>query len=292
MSTTGSVTYKIFEESFVCDTVKKLVDCTSGDIYYCADPLVYGGSPLSVGQTFSAKFVTAEGFLSKCLTYTDDIEGSSNISIQTVLSLFGDCSACSFTPTPTPTPTNTPTPSVTPSATPTPTPSANQVYVFTACTGTQRMIIQGVPVPSLVTGQVVEYNNECWQYIGPKAVPYNPPAGFISSAWGTNVFGTPSEVFSSCSNCVNQPTPTPAYRSHTVIWNWYPDCPLCNLTGPTITLYTENQYTSLGAGVNVYTNTALTIPFGSGRYIKDSQNVYSVGAFGELTLDCVIGSGC
>jgi len=288
----GSVTYKIFEESFVCNTVKKLVDCTSGDIYYTADQLIYSGSSLTTGETFSAKFVSADGYYTRCVTYTDDVEGSSTISVQSVLETFASCGSCGFTPTPSVTPTMTPTSTVTPTPTPTPTPSGNLVYVFTSCTGTNRAIILPVSVPGVSTGQSIEYNNECWTFIGPKTSPYTPPAGFTSSNFGSNIFGTPSEVFSSCSNCVNQPTPTPTYRAHTVIWNWYPDCPLCDLTGPTTTLYTEYQYTSLGYGVNVYTNTALTIPFGSGRYIKDSQYVYSVGAAGELTLDCVIGNGC
>ena len=289
---TGSVTYKIFEESFACNTVKKLVDCTSGDIYYTADSLIYSGSAITTGQTFSAEMVGGDGYYSKCVTYTEDVEGSATVSIQSIISTFGECSSCGFTPTPTMTPTQTPTPSVTPSPTPTPSPSGNLVYVFTACTGTQRAIIQPVSVMGVSTGQVIDYNNECWEYIGPKTSPYTPPAGFTSSNFGSNVFGIPVIVFNNCSSCVNQPTPIPLYRAHTVIWNWNVDCPLCNVTGPSITVYTEYQYSSLGTGINIYTNTGLTIPFGSGRYVKDSQDVYSVGPVGELTLECGIGLGC
>lgn len=288
----GSVTYKIFEETFSCNTVKKLVDCTSGDIYYTADPLSYTGTTITTGQTFSVKMVGASGFYSKCVTYTDDVEGSPTVSIQSVLGLFGACASCGFTPTPTMTPTQTPTPSVTPTMTPTPSPSGNLVYVFTACTGSQRAIIQPSSVSGVAVGNSIEYNNECWTYIGPKTSPYNPPAGFISSNMGTNVFGTPSEVFNNCSACVNQPTPTPAYRAHTVQWAWNHQCPVCNLVGSTTTIYTEYQYTSLGGGINIYSNTALTIPFGPGRFIKDSQDVYSVGAAGLITLECAIGGGC
>ena len=288
----GSVTYKIFEETFSCNTVKKLVDTITGSVYYTADPLIYSGSSLSTGQTFSGKFVGPEGYNTKCVTYTEDVEGSSTISLQTVLAIFASPAGCSFTPTPSVTPTMTPTPSITVTPTPTPTPSGNLVYVFTSCTGTHRAIIQNSGVAGVSTGDVIEYNSECWQYIGPKTSPYNPPAGFTSSNMGSNVFGTPSTVFESCTACVNQPTPTPTYRQHTIQWAFYHQCPNCNLVGSTTTVYTEYQYTNLGSGVNIYTNTALTIPFAPARFVKDSTSVYYVDTGGELILECSIGYGC
>lgn len=288
----GSVTYKIFEETFSCNTVKKLVDCTSGDVYYTADALTYTGATLTTGQTFSVKMVGPSGYYSKCVTYTEDVVGSPNVSVQSVLELFASCASCGFTPTPTVTPTITPTPSVTPTMTPTPSPSGNLVYVFTACTGTQRAIIQPVGVSGLVTGSVIEYNNECWEYIGPKTSPYNPPAGFISSTMSGNVFGTPSTIYDTCSSCVNQPTPTPTYREHVVQWAWNHQCPICDLVGTTTTVYTEPQYTILDDLIYVYSNAALTIPYPSGRMIKQGQSVYFVNAGGLLTLECTVGGGC
>ena len=120
---TGDVVYNLFDETFMCSTTKKLVNCYNGDEYYITDPLEFSGIPIETGVTVSA--IINENLV--CVTY----EGLSNISSNSILTIVTNimgvgCSSCTLpTPTPSPTPTRpiTPTPTKTPPPTPTPTPT-------------------------------------------------------------------------------------------------------------------------------------------------------------------------
>ena len=117
---TGDVVYNLFDETFMCSTTKKLVNCYNGDEYYITDPLEFSGIPIETGVTVSA--IINENLV--CVTY----EGLSNISSNSILTIVTSimgvgCSSCTLpTPTPSPTPTRpiTPTPTKTPPPTPTP----------------------------------------------------------------------------------------------------------------------------------------------------------------------------
>ena len=290
---TGSVTYKIFEETFICNTIKKLIDCIDNSIYYTSDALSFGGTPIVTGNTFTAKLLTSNGFQTRCITYDSDVDGSSTTTIQSVLSVVADCGSCNVTPTPTVTPTITPTPSSTPSPTPTPSASAGLVYVFSACTGVNRQIIQPMSVLGVSVGNTIKYNNECWSYMGAFVSPYIPTSGIQSFNYSTNVFGVPSTVYANCSSCVAQPIPTPTFRSHNVVWAWNSDCPICDIAnGTPITVYTDYATSVLQNNSVIYTNSALTIPFASGRKIKSNNSVFSVNTGGVLILECIVGGPC
>ena len=136
VSFSGTATFEILQEQFNCGTIKVLVDCASGDEYYISDSLVYNGSTVVEGVTM---FIGINGN-QVCATYVrDEINLSSNASVDGVYSLAGNCSNCIMTPTPTPTNTvtptititnsNTPTPSITASNTPTPSISETPGFV-------------------------------------------------------------------------------------------------------------------------------------------------------------------
>lgn len=289
---TGSKTFDIFEQQFSCNTVAKLKDCNSVNHYYVSDALSYNSTIISTGDTFSAKINTPEGVKYLCLYYVSDDSGSSNSYIETIYGISSDCGSCTPPVPPTPTPSNTPTPSVTPTNTPTPSPSyvsPNALYVYSACTGTNRVISQTVSVASVSVGQSFEYDGECWTYVGLYYSPYSPPTGFIYTTSTTNVFGAPSTVYNDCDSCVSAPTPSIA---HSVQWAWTYDCPVCDLVGTPTTVYTTTSYPSLGPGAAIYDDPNLVSFYSPGRYITDGNDVYSVGSNGVLTLECSIGLGC
>lgn len=91
------------------------------------------------------------------------------------------------------------------------------------------------------------------------------------------------------------PTPTPSsilFNSIAITWNWNYGCPVCELNGPTATVYTQPSVTSLGHGAVIYVDSALSIYFAPGRYVSDGNDIYSVGSGGVLTLECAVGLGC
>lgn len=308
---TGSTTFNMFNQPFDCNTVTKLIGCDNSRTYYVNDYLSYSGSPITSGDTFVGTIVSANGTETICLYYDSDVSGSADSYVTSVTGTYVDCSACappaSPTPTPTPTVTVTVTPSPTITPTPTPSPSLNSpvpVYVYSACTGPQNIMGLGTQVPGVTTGQTFRYGGRCWEYVGQFSQPYSPPSGYIYATSTSNLFGTPSNVYSNCSACVSTPSPSPtptvtpsssgaACRAHTVIWNWTHQCPLCDVVGSSLTVYTDNATTVLSDGDTIYTNCSRTVPVASGRFIKTSQgNVFTVTAGGVIYLECVAGSGC
>ena len=115
----GTVKFNLFNESFICSTSKKLVNCETGEIYYISGALLNDiGEPILTGNTISA-IINGNGV---CATYIENSMVSPNAVLSVITDVESDCNTCVFippTPTPTPTPTHTPTPSITPTITPT-----------------------------------------------------------------------------------------------------------------------------------------------------------------------------
>ena len=287
----GSVSFTIVDTPFECNTVRKLVNCEDGSVYYVSGGIIdETGTPASEGTVLQLNINSSL----KCVTYVGSVTGSATHTVMSTGTTIADCSLCSITPTPTVTPTITSTPTNTPTLTSTPTLTlpSNTAYLYSACSGTQRVIVQTVKAGSETVGQAFKYNNECWTYVGTTITPYSAPSGYIQTNYTGNYFGTLGTLYSSCASCQLVPTPTPSYRPHTVLWAWTYQCPLCDLVGPAITLYTNYATTTLTSGSVVYSNSSLTSPFPSGRFIKVGGAIYSVGPFGVLTLECIIGNGC
>ena len=123
----GSVTFTLLDDTFVCTTVRVLQDCDTEQEYLTSQSLFYSGStgliPITSGLTM---LVLIQGS-PVCVNYITDRKGSSTTIIDEVVALYSNCTYCNpvVTPTPTQTATNTqtptPTPSITPSQTLTPT---------------------------------------------------------------------------------------------------------------------------------------------------------------------------
>jgi hypothetical protein len=123
----GSVTFTLLDDTFVCTTVRVLQDCDTEQEYLTSQSLFYSGStgliPITSGITM---LVLIQGS-PVCVNYITDRKGSSTTIIEEVVALYSNCTYCNpvVTPTPTQTATNTqtptPTPSITPSQTLTPT---------------------------------------------------------------------------------------------------------------------------------------------------------------------------
>jgi hypothetical protein len=212
----GQVTYRFIDNTFVCVGTKVLLDCTSGLELYTSDSLVYNGVPLVTGTYFLGS-VAGQSF---CLQYLrDDDTFSSNISIDSVLNIYGNCEDCQvvLTPTPSATPTNTPTPSITPTKTPTPSPTIEAptlYYIFETCSlndnGSPSTIIsQTVPVnfPITIGESFKDSENQCWRYAG-SFTSYYPTGSSNFITYTTNFFNINPIVYSNCELCTNgQPTP-------------------------------------------------------------------------------------
>ena len=148
---TGSVTYNLFNERFVCTTTKELVNCDTGEYYYVSAPIEYNSTLYPTGTTISA-IINGVGM---CVIYTNISTNTPNAILETITSVFADCLTCSFVPptptpsvTPTRTPTPTPTPSVTPTLTPTVTPTISLTPTITP-TVTPSVTATNTPTPSV-----------------------------------------------------------------------------------------------------------------------------------------------
>ena len=95
----GAVTYEIDRGFFDCGDVAKLVNCLTSDEYFVSAPIIYSGGSLTTGSTFNAAIADEV----VCVTYVEDIQGSSTHIISSFNSLSLDCNDCTV-PTPTPTP--------------------------------------------------------------------------------------------------------------------------------------------------------------------------------------------
>jgi len=264
---TGTVTYQIVDKYFDCGTVKELIDCTTSSIYYVDDLLLSGGTPITTGTTFVGNFNFSAGTTGlTAVTYVRELQGSSTITFNGIVNQLVDCSA--YSPTPSPTVTSTITPTVTPTVTPTPTSSLplNILYVFSACTGSNRVVVQTQPISGVTTtGKTINYSGTCWSYVGAFTAPYSSPPGYIRTDYTGNYFGTPSTVYNSCA-----------------------------LTGggTAITLYTPYSATTLNDGVIMYTNVYLTTAFAPGRWFQRSGKIYYNDGYDGISFICNVGGGC
>ena len=293
---TGTVTYQIVDKYFDCGTVKELIDCTTSSIYYVDDLLLSGGTPITTGTTFVGNFNFSAGTTGlTAVTYVRELQGSSTITFNGIVNQLVDCSA--YSPTPSPTVTSTITPTVTPTVTPTPTSSLplNILYVFSACTGSNRVVVQTQPVSGVTTtGKTINYSGTCWSYVGAFTAPYSSPPGYIRTDYTGNYFGTPSTVYNSCAACVGAPIPLPSYRAWNVLWSFGVDCAPCGLTGggTAITLYTPYSATTLNDGVIMYTNVYLTTVFPPNRWFSRSGKIYYNDGYDGISFICNVGGGC
>jgi hypothetical protein len=128
----GSVTFEMLDKTFVCTSVKILVNCNTGEELYTSSNLVYNGNPVVIGVTM---FVLIGGeYL--CVVYTNDsLTISSNCTVDEILGIYGECGTCNpgppASPSPTQTPTNTQTPTTTPTTTQTSTPTTTPTITTT-----------------------------------------------------------------------------------------------------------------------------------------------------------------
>jgi hypothetical protein len=242
----GQVSFVMLDETFICVSVKVLVDCASGVEYYVTDNLVYDGIPIVTGITMSAVINDSN----VCVTYDrDDSNISSNSILTSINQIFGNCTNCLPAPTPTPTttptntptqtPTNTPTPTMTqtpgasPSQTPTitptmtptqtktPTPSPTFVYVYESCSNIapnayKTQIVQTVksPITSTAGECFKDSSGNCWTYNGQFGSGYIVPPTFIPVTYSGNYFASASTtIYANCQSCSFTPPSLTAYVS-------------------------------------------------------------------------------
>ena len=144
----GSVTFTLLDDTFVCTTVRVLQDCDTEQEYLTSQSLFYSGStgliPITSGLTM---LVLIQGS-PVCVNYITDRKGSSTTIIEEVVALYSNCTYCNpvVTPTQTVTATNTQTPTPTPSITPSQTLTPSITPSQTSTNGTTPP-----PTPSVTT---------------------------------------------------------------------------------------------------------------------------------------------
>jgi hypothetical protein len=98
----GAVTFIIDDGYFDCGEVARLTNCDPNDKeqeFYVTVPIPYTGGTVTSGTTFNGTI----GGVDYCLTYEEEVEGSSTHILTSVNSVDADCLECT-TPDPTPTP--------------------------------------------------------------------------------------------------------------------------------------------------------------------------------------------
>jgi len=204
----GNVTYNVVDKSFAFAGTRVLIECSTNDIYYAYQDLIFSGIPVNIGQSIRA-LVNGQ---QRCFEYDSDSTtvNSPNIYLDEILSVSADCSSCLITPTPTVTPSITPTITKTLTPTPTPTPSSNLVYVFQSClpiglNENPTLIIQtsayqtSIPINSTIK----DADDNCWTYLGYYANNYIPPINVIPITYTGNYFSSyTSTSFVNCQVCL------------------------------------------------------------------------------------------
>ncbi len=241
----GSASFEIFQQEFVCSSVKVLSDCNSINEYYVTGDLFYGSSAVGTGTTM--QIILDGEYL--CVTYVrDDSNFTSNRIVDSVNMIYTGCTVCSIVPSPTPTPSITPTPTITSTITPTPTitstPGLTQtptqtntstvpltpsitptntltpsvtpsfVYVYESCSPIvfnpflNSQIIQTVPISGItfVGSSFKDNSNNCWTYVGRFNSNYEPPINVIPTNYNGNYFSIINPiVYTNCAECINPP---------------------------------------------------------------------------------------
>jgi hypothetical protein len=232
----------MLDETFICVSVKVLVDCVSGVEYYVTDNLVYDGIPIVTGITMSAVINGSN----VCVTYDrDDSNISSNSILTSINQIFGNCGNClpaptptttitptitpTTTPTTTPTQTITPTPGASPSQTPTmtptqtktPTPTPSYVYVYESCSNIspnayKTQIVQTIksPITSTIGECFKDASGNCWTYNGQFDSSYIVPPTFIPITYTGDYFISALTItYVDCESCLFIPPTLTAYVS-------------------------------------------------------------------------------
>ncbi len=206
VSFSGSVNFTLFDKTFDSVSSKVMRDCSTNELYYIGQNIVYNLSGITIGQVVKCE-INSNVF---CLEYVGDtLDFSPNAYIENVIDFYGNCSICTVTPTQTPSLTQTITPSLTPTITPTPSVSSNMVYVFKSCfilpEQTDLIYIKQTEpyVTGLTIGNVVkDYYNNCWEYIGIYPASYVNPIGATQIDFLGNYFaGFASAIYFNCNSC-------------------------------------------------------------------------------------------
>jgi len=202
----GNVSYVILDKEFTDGGVKVLTECSTSEVFYANQDLVFGGVPIIIGQSIRA---VVDG-TQRCFEYTSNSSlTSSNIYLDQILEVNSSCSGCLITPTPTLTPTITPTMTATPPTTPTPTPSSGLVYVFQSClpiglNENPTIIIQTQSYQSPLSNNSVikDLDGNCWEFLGAYSNTYIIPINVNPITYTGNYFGSStSTIFASCGLC-------------------------------------------------------------------------------------------
>ena len=273
----GQVSFVMLDETFICVSVKVLVECTSGVEYYVTDNLVYNGIPIVTGITMSAVINGSN----VCVTYDrDDSNISSNSNLTSINQIVGNCTNCLPDPTPTPTstptitPTNTPTTSVTPTNTPTitttptmtPTPGASPSQTPTITpTMTQTTTMTPTPTKTPTPSPTFVYVYESCSNILPNTLKTQ-----IVQTIKSPITSTVGECFKDVNgNCwkyngqfgtsyIVPPTFTPITYSGdyfiTAFPTVYSDCETCITTAICYEYYAENITTATGHNTGIRFN--------------------------------------
>ena len=146
----GVATFTILDPPFECLSVSVLVDCITNEEYYVVNQLIYNSLILTPGITMSVNIFTSNGNKDICVRYDrNEINKSSNASVNTINNIYPNCNTCSPPPSQTPTPTQTPTRTSTPTPTPTRTPTQTPTNTPTSTqTPTQTPTNTGTPAPT------------------------------------------------------------------------------------------------------------------------------------------------
>lgn len=204
----GNVIYNVVDSTFAFGGTRVLTECSTSDIYYVYQDLIFSGIPVNIGQSIRAVVNGQQ----RCFEYTSDSTtvNSSNIYIDEILSVSANCSSCLITPTPTITPSVTPTMTKTATPTPTPTPSSNLVYVFQSClpiglNENPTLIIQtsAYQTSIAINSTIKDADDNCWTYLGYYPNNYIPPTNVIPITYTGNYFSSyTSTSFVNCQACL------------------------------------------------------------------------------------------
>jgi hypothetical protein len=201
-SVVGVVSYNTFENYMLCTTSKKLISCTTNEVFY-----VSGALPnIPIGGVVSV-FINN---ISYCVTYDSEVNQSPTHTLNSIES--GDLILCYYcTPESSPNPSPSATPTLTPTKTLTPTQSSTASYfVYVMCRINQPplTIVQLVQVPNVgYVGFLTPTGAPSGSGFKAKLVSVSPVTSGVPYSdifyGNSNYFGTPSIYNQSITNDVN-----------------------------------------------------------------------------------------
>ena len=208
-SISGNVEFNTIQGRIASPMSKQFQDCFNGQMYYTTSPIILpSGGTISQFEIYKADV----NGISRCISFVGinmSVIGVDNILLIDGPLGFSNLNGCLLcTPNVTVTPTISLTPSITPTITPTPTPSvASGYYVYQKC-GTNQYIIQTLPGPTFIVGQVfkdLESNEftECWQFLYYSVTYPTLDPGVIYSNFKGNYFPDYGyDFYDNCDDCI------------------------------------------------------------------------------------------